>query len=583
MRGIGVVVAGCLLQLATASSARADGVARLLMVVGNNRPAEPNQPALHFADDDAIRTYERFEGLAEERILLARLDDTSRAYAALYPSIPAPTRAAVEHAAQELRARAAALRAQGRFVELLFVFAGHGGLHDGRPYLAIEDGRLSPSDLERLILAGDPADVVHVIIDACHAAGFVEQRGPLPGDREPLADDPLPFGRLVERYPHAGFVVAASASGAAFEWTRYGGGVASHLLRSALSGAADMAPPDGRVTYDEVDAFLRSATRGILPAEFRQEIRVIAPRALPSASIVDLPAGPRTTELLVDRPGRWYVRDGDGHRIVDLHHGRGTVRLVLPAYSARFELVEVRDRGPGCAGPGRRRGGDCAREELAHDVTAGGRQLASALPPVASTVATRGVIEDTVFEELLAEPYDGRSLDLRTEAPFSSAHGERPRVPALGLAYRGTIGRTVAGLGVMHGFEVRLELPIGGRLSLAPSVGGARGEATTEMGWYPVTEVDVGLAGLWLPLRTRLTLALGPELRWQGIDQAHPLVGDRLGSFLAAGLLAQAFYAVIKTFEVGVIVEGGGRAGFVDEDLRLAPWGAVAVGGRVGL
>jgi len=60
-----------------------------------------------------------------------------------------------------------------------------------------------------------------VLIDACSAASFVEQRGPLRGERQALSKL-LPFGSLVEQYPRTGFVIAASAGGSAFEWSRFG-------------------------------------------------------------------------------------------------------------------------------------------------------------------------------------------------------------------------------------------------------------------------------------------------------------------------------------------------------------------------
>lgn len=396
--------------LAWSTSVHAEGVARLVLVVGNNRPADAHQAPLRFADDDAIRFHERFEGLAEGRVLLTRLDHESRSYRRAYPVIAPPTIAQLRRSTILLRARAASLRAQGRFVEFVFIFAGHGGMEGGRPYLALEDGRLGRDEVEELFLAGNPADVVHVVIDACSAASFVESRGPLPTEREPLGSDVLPFGGLVERYPRAGFIAAASAGGSAFEWSRFGSGVASHLILSALSGAADMAPPDGRVTYDEVDAFLHTATQDILPSDYRQEIRVIPPRRLPSAAIVELRQMPWSTELLVDRPGRYYVRDADGRRIVDLRHGRGTVRLLLPLYSPRFVLVERREEGDGCGAPGRHRSHDCRREDRPHEITAATRARASALPPAEATVLTRGVVEDSVFEQLFASPYDAGSV-----------------------------------------------------------------------------------------------------------------------------------------------------------------------------
>jgi hypothetical protein len=581
-----LVIFGVLAALLVPLPAVAEEVARFVLVVGNNRPATSSQTPLQFADDDAIRFYERFEGLAEDRILLTRLDESSRSYAALFPDLPAPTKAALVRAAASLRAKAAVQRARGRFVELIFVFAGHGGLQDDGPYLALEDGRLDQDALEDNILAGDPADLVHVLIDACHAAGFVEARGPLRGEREPVGADTLPFGRLVERYPRAGFVVAAAAGGQAFEWSRYGSGVASHLLRSALSGAADMAPPDGRVTYDEVRSFLYNATSGLLPAEFRQEIRVIPPRALPSAAIVDLRAGPPSTQLVIDRPGRFYVRDADGRRVVDLHHGRGAAHLLLPP-SRRFEVVEVREEGLGCASHRAQRTDDCRRQEIPYELAGGTDHRLSDLVASAPTVSSRGVIEDSVFEELLALPFDAGSLSnpagVDVAAELTPLPPRRPGA-GLGLGYRGSLGRMVAGLGPMHGLALRLDLPVGGWLTVSGLGAFTRGDATTWRGEdYPVLEIDAGLeASLWL-LRGEPKLGVGLELRWQGVDQAPPGFGERFGSFFAAGAVARVILPIGHAIDAMGAISAGERLGRVDGDAVMRPWAALELGARMGL
>lgn len=393
-----------------------------------------------------------------------------------------------------LRARATALRAQGRFVEFVFIFAGHGGIDRGNAYLALEDGRLGQQDLESLVIDGVPADVTHVIIDACSAASFVESRGAMRGDRRALPNNLMPFGRLVERHPRVGFVVAASADGNAFEWSRFGSGVASHLIRSALSGAADMSPPDGRVTYDELNAFVKTATSGLLSAEYRQDITVIPPRALPSAALLELRSEPTATELLLDRPGRYYVRDADGHRIMDVHTGNSTARLLLPPYSPRFELVEMIEQGSGCTGPGRIRARDCTLEERSTEFDSGGTRRASKLNPSASTVAARGAIEDSAFEALMQQPYDAGTFARDTVAPSlpDEAVPDDLTRPSLGLGYRGTISTLLKELGPVHGIELRLELPVRSWLVVAPVAGVGRGTATPAgAAEYPVYQFDL--------------------------------------------------------------------------------------------
>lgn len=566
---------------ASSAHASAVGAARLVLVVGNDKPADATQTLLRYADDDAVRYYERFEGLVDQRILLTRFDDESAIYRQLYPDVRAPTRAALREALGLLRDRALRLRAQGRFVEFVFVFAGHGGVTHGAPYLALEDDRMSREELGALVIEGVPTDVTHVIIDACSAASFVEQRGPLRGERQVLSKRLLPFGSLVERHPRAGFVIAASAEGSAFEWSRFGSGVASHLIRSALSGAADMRPPDGRVTYDELEAYLASATAGLLPAEYKQELTVIAPRALPSAALidlVDLPEVARTTELLIDRPGRWYVRDADGHRIVDLRTGRGTTRLLLPAYSPRFALVELRERGASCTGPGRMRAGDCTREDVTAELQAGGRHRASDLVSTATTVAARGVIEDSVFEGLLPQPFEAGLVerDLAPRAHHQSAPEPLSR-PSLGLGYRGTFGALMKELGAVHGLELRLELPVASWLVLAPVGGVGRGTATPQgASEYPVSQFELGGEVAWLASRAPVASTLGVEARAQVLDQSPPYQADTIASVGAAGLVARVRYPLNDRLSIGGGVAGGGRLGKVEGRLRARAYAALS-------
>jgi hypothetical protein len=546
--------------------ARAERLARLVLVVGNNRPAEAGQAPLRYADDDAIRYFERFEGLADRRIVLTRLDEDSAVYRRAHPDVAPPTRITVRKAAAELRARAAELRARGTFVEMVFVFAGHGGLEWDKPYLALEDGHLGPQDLEELLLAGQPADVTHVIIDACSAAGFVEGRGPLRGERRPLPDELLPFKGLASRYGRAGFVLAASADGNAYEWSRFGSGVASHLIRSALSGAADIGPPDGRVTYDELDAFLRRATSGVLPGDYRQEFRVLPPADLASAALVDLRAEEQA-ELIVDRPGRYYLRDADGHRIADFHHGKGTARLALPAYSPRFALVSVTSHGTGCQ-PGRWLR-SCERREVTHEFEAAGSIRLSALEAGQRSVAARGVIEDSIFEQLLEEPFDAAAMR-RPDPPPPPLF--RPPV-SIGAGYRATIGRLPDELLATHGVEFRLEFPIGVRGFFAPVAGIGHGTALPENGTqYSVFQYDAGLDGGVVLWREHLRVVGGIEARYQVLDQVLPGESDRIASAVLAGPMVRAAYPLARRVGLGVSAAGGARAGSVDDDVRVKPY-----------
>lgn len=564
----------------TSETSKTFGSVRLLLVVGNNRPAEASQTVLRYADDDAARYYERFDGLADTRILLTRFDDDSRIYREAYGAVARPpTWASLAGALAELRTRAKALRAQGRFVEFVFVFAGHGGQDRGAPYLALEDGRIGRDELERTVIDGMPADLTHVVIDACSAASFVTERGPMRGDRRALPDRLLPFGGIVERHPRVGFVVAASPDGRAFEWSRFGSGVASHLIRSALSGAADASPPDGRVTYDELDAFVRTARQGLLASEFRQEVTIVPPRALPSAAVVDF-TGASTPVLVVDRPGRYYVRDADGHRVADLRAGQTALRLFLPPYSPRFSIVEVAERGPGCAGPVRARSGGCTREEHAAEFEAQGIRRLSELELTTPTVATRGVIEDSAFEGLFGSPFDSRA------AAEDSAQREAPPVRApeslpsrsLSLGYRGVVGALMKELGPMHGFEVRLELPVARRFVVAPVAGAGRGTAKPAGApEYPVYEAELGAEAAWVPWLNPVILTLGVEARVQWIDQVPPYASDRSATSELLGAMARARVPLNPLVGVGGGLGGGARLVTVDGSRRVRPYAALVL------
>src|SRR6185436_2760588 len=125
--------------------------------------------------------------------------------------------------------------AAGRRTELYFLFAGHGDITDGRPFLQLDDAKLWREDLAEL-LRGAGADANHVVVDACYGAAFVSDRGP-GGERDRL---PSGFSRGTKAvWPaRTGFLTARSSGGQTHEWAEYQAGVFSHELRSGLMGAA---------------------------------------------------------------------------------------------------------------------------------------------------------------------------------------------------------------------------------------------------------------------------------------------------------------------------------------------------------
>lgn len=62
--------------------------------------------------------------------------------------------------------------------------------------------------------------------------------------------------------------VSTSAEAEVYEWSELQSGVFSHAVRSGLAGAAG-ADGDGAVSYDELRAFVDTATSEIRNAAFR--------------------------------------------------------------------------------------------------------------------------------------------------------------------------------------------------------------------------------------------------------------------------------------------------------------------------
>src|SRR5207248_2807596 len=130
---------------------------------------------LKYGDDDAVQNARTFTMLGAETTLLVSPDAETRE---LFPSTKpqgAATRAALRAAFDDAKAKLAAARASGRHTDLYFLFAGHGDLAEGRPFLQLDDARLYREDLAEM-LRGAGADENHVVVDACYAAAFVSDR-----------------------------------------------------------------------------------------------------------------------------------------------------------------------------------------------------------------------------------------------------------------------------------------------------------------------------------------------------------------------------------------------------------------------
>lgn len=394
------VAAGVWLCLAAAPALAA--TPRYAIVIGNNQPpAERNDLAqLRYADDDAARYADLFSRLGADVALLSVPDaETQRRHPQLAGRAQPPTLVVLRGVVERLLPRVSADLARGDRPVIYLVYSGHGALGlgpDAEAQLVLLDGGLSQRVLyDELLDRLAPAEV-HLIVDACHAGAVVGARGDGFFAREldtravtvSSVPGPSPAPSFGERFPTVGVLIAASPEQEAHEWSQFEGGVFSHELLSALSGAADV-NADRRVEYSEVQAFIASANRGI--DDPRAVPRVIAhPPAIdhhrPIVALVDL-AGSTVLSGPVGAWGHFRVELDNGLRFLDAHLAVGArLTLALPAGGTAFLRTDEQEASI-TLGPGRR----IALGDLEFE---------------ASEVAHRGSLDQTYRRALFATPYD---------------------------------------------------------------------------------------------------------------------------------------------------------------------------------
>ncbi|MEW5849157.1 MAG: caspase family protein [Myxococcota bacterium] len=373
-------------------------VRRFALVVGNNvGPA--HLPLLRYADDDAARLYEFLVGAGYRARLMTVLDGETQN---LMPGVVAvaqpPTRAALEETLRGLWTEISAARAAGAETELLFAFAGHGqGSAEQGGAIFLLDGLFTRADLMELVVRPSPADFNHVIIDACDSYFMVAARG---GD-EAYPDDrvagPTPE-QLVSSYlagdgvmqdPRTGFMVSTNQAAQSHEYDGFRAGVFSHVMHSAMAGAAD-SDRDGRVEYTEVLAYAAAASQEIKDPRARLAIHGRAPPRDVHRPLVDLRHATFAHYLRLgpELEGRIHVEDARSVRYADLHKTRGSEVLLALVDSPSYLVVKpggearitLSARRPGAQAPGGFRERDAR---------------------------ARGPLETSLRQELFAVPYDG--------------------------------------------------------------------------------------------------------------------------------------------------------------------------------
>lgn len=415
----------------------------IALIVTNNRSAELGRPELRYADDDGAKYYELFRMIADSAAveLLTDFDaDSARLFPDAHAVAHEPTKAAVTEAVTRLTAQAVGAARAGRPVEFYFVFAGHGDVDHGRGFLELRDARLTSDDIEAMLKA-IPSTRAHVILDSCNSFFVLNPRRP--GGRQ-LAVTEEAARSLSDRLPNVGVLLSTSAEAEVFEWSELQSGIFSHAVRSGLMGAADV-DGDGRVTYDEIRAFVDVASARIENPLYRPKVFARGPNGRADEPLFDL-TGAQSVRLELDtHEHRVTVRDARELRLIDAYKEAGArATLHLPLGRAAGASVDERD-------PRRTGMPVVARRPVDVAATSGGEiQFASleAVPP-----AARGANE--LLANLFAEPFgphafaQWREQAAREAEPvygISSEDGERMRLLLHEVADVQRRGRQGAGM-----------------------------------------------------------------------------------------------------------------------------------------
>jgi hypothetical protein len=451
------VALALVLLLVPAAASAGEHVQRFALVVGHNLPPRPELPRLRYGDDDAVRWAILLHTFGADVELLTELDEESqKLYGDRAPAMQAPTGEELDGAMARIGDAVRAARAAGNRTVFYFVYAGHGDVENGEGYVALADGRLYRRDLEERILAVSGADTNHVVVDACRSYYFVYDRGP-GGTRQPW-NSPYFISGAAARFRNTGFLLASSAEAPTHEWEEFQAGIFSHEVRSGLLGSADL-DGDGRISYEEIAAFVHVANRPIRNAKFRPAF-VARPPATGDSVLLDLSdaaAGAVTTGKQAST--RYLLEDDLGVRWADLHPAPGrpvTVHLPAARWSPRFFF--------------RPSGG-----EQEFRIAAGEKVSLDTRAPVPVATLARGAAHEA-FAQLFAEAFDESALASATAA--GAIEGVRavapPVVTAPAEARRplrlAGIGAAAVGAAAIGGF-VALTIAANGKHDQATAAG----------------------------------------------------------------------------------------------------------------
>lgn len=533
------------------------------VVIAENRSLDPGVKPLQFADDDGAKTWELFSLFADRTALFVVLDaDTARLYPDAARAAESPERAAIFDKLAHYNAEMARDIDRGDEPELFFIYAGHGDVDGtGQGYVNLRDAKLTRAELYRDIIAPSKARFVHVIVDACKSYFLVNARG----SNKRWVDDSVPpeegaagdahlqaflEEEQLERHPRAGVIVATSGDQETHEWARYRGGILSHELRSALSGAADV-NGDGRIEYSELRAFLAAANARVRNPEARVDVFARAPALDRHRALVDLrQASPlaRYLHFGVGLGGRFYVEDDRGVRIADLNKEA----------SASFDVMVSA-----------RHGYYVRSEDQEAEARIGERRIeVSSLPWHARAIAARGAIDATFRNDLYREPYgrgfyDGfvaTSGDLPVEdgaTPFLATRPPLRAFPRHRLSFAYTLtSNSIGDSGLSQGFDIRYAFRYWRVLDLGLSA--QFGAGTPALGTLLRTAVLVVFGAEVWPI-VRLGLRLDTGIGWQLYNGTVELGGQKLTGTESRGLRYELAGGIILRVadSFGLFARGG--------------------------
>jgi hypothetical protein len=424
-------------RAAGAAPAASPAVKRFALVVGDNTPPHEGLATLRYADDDAVRWTLLLRTFGADVELLTELDaESQRLYGSAAPARRAPNPSELDAAMARLGGAVKAARAAGARTVFFFVYAGHGDVEAGEGYVALGQTRFFRRDLESRVLGHSPADTNHVIIDACRSLYLATDRGP-GGVRRPWPQPYFDAGATA-RFPNTGFLLASSSGGASHEWEEFQAGIFSHEVRSGLLGGAD-ADGDGRVTYEELAAFVRVANQAVRNERYRPEILAQPPRAGDGVLVALGDATEGRVRFGRGRAGRQVLEDGLGIRWADVHpSAKQDVTLALPASWGDGDGLYLRTPG--------------GETEIA--LSRGADVLLPELVSRPSSVGRRGAVHEA-FASLFTVAFDADALaaqaDVARRAPEAPGADLRPpsrvvRVAAVATGAAGVAALITSGL-----------------------------------------------------------------------------------------------------------------------------------------